>query len=221
MKQVESQKHKRRQHFNDVWIRYFHLFHLLRDIAGKYNKVKKKEILKLRASYCIRKIFRQYTKHSFQKGDTLPVRLINTIKMGLNFVEISAVDSWKIRSKQIIWNFLEKSSALHLLKSRMLKCQKHLGSIVNNLINKVDCHNQRTAWMQERWKREVSLMLGYLIDKKDKNKRLRALWKKLALILDDIRDRIIHLYLEMCYEKHRYRYFIWRREIVEGKGRLG
>ena len=120
----------------------------------------------------------------------------------------------------MVLKFLEKSSALRLLQSKMLKCQKHLASILNNLINKVDCHNQRTAWMQERWRREVHLMLGYLIDRKDKSKRPRALWKKLALILEDIRDKVIHLYLEMCYEKHRYRYFMWRKEIVEAKGKL-
>lgn len=94
-------------------------------------------------------------------------------------------------------DFLEKSSALNSLKNKILGCQMKLSSILNNLVNKVDCHNQRTAWMQERWRREIGLMLGYLIDRKDKNKRLRLLWKKLALIRDNIRDKIIHFYLEM------------------------
>lgn len=50
--------------------------------------------------------------------------------------------------------------------------------------------------------------------KRSKNK-LKVLWKKLSNITPEIKNKLIDLYLELCYERHRLSYLSWREYKLE------
>ena len=45
------------------------------------------------------------------------------------------------------------------------------------------------------------------------------LWRNLAIIPEEVMSRLIDYYLEFSYDKHRYKYHLWREYKLEKVGK--
>ena len=45
------------------------------------------------------------------------------------------------------------------------------------------------------------------------------LWRNLAVIPEEVMSRLIDYYLEFSYDKHRYKYHLWREYKLEKVGK--
>jgi hypothetical protein len=71
--------------------------------------------------------------------------------------------------------------------------------------------------MIQRWKKEIAIITNICFERKDKNKKLRTMWKKLPLIDEDVKLKIIDNYLELAESKYNVMYYLWRKQILKKK----
>lgn len=74
--------------------------------------------------------------------------------------------------------------------------------------------------MIQRWKKEIAIITNICFERKDKNKKLRIMWKKLPLIDEDVKLKIIENYLELAYSKYNIRYYLWRKQVLKKERKL-
>ena len=78
---------------------------------------------------------------------------------------------------------------------------------------------ERNGWKLDGIKKRKSCTNIVLSGKRKTNKH-KALWKKLANLTPEIKEKLIDLYLELCYERHRYKYFLWREYKLEKSNKV-
>lgn len=110
LRNAEFQRMEQRQTFATAWIRFYHTFFILKNLAKKYNKVKNKEIRNLRISYCARRVEWFYRKNKKKRGDTLDTRIQRTAVMSLSTTQIGMYDIMRKRAKDTLKIYLEKTS---------------------------------------------------------------------------------------------------------------
>jgi hypothetical protein len=110
IRHIEHHQFEKKQHFNDAWIRFFHLRHVLKNLAEKYNVVRNEEIRKIRSDWCIRRITKQVRKFLIPRAPTLEYRLHNTASCGLTLMQILVKDIVKDRTKPVLYDFLDQTA---------------------------------------------------------------------------------------------------------------
>lgn len=85
---------------------------------------------------------------------------------------------------------------------------------------KLELKKARFTWLSQRWDAEVIKMAGQCAERKDKNKKLARLWKKLLVIPQDIKRTILMQYLNFTYDKFDYNYYQWRKNCLQRLGKL-
>lgn len=69
--------------------------------------------------------------------------------------------------------------------------------------------------MEIRWKKEISLIYDQF--QNTTNRKMRQIRKKLPIIDEDIKNYILDAYLEMAQSKFKYRYYSWRKQVLENR----
>lgn len=209
---------ERRKLFIGAWIRFVMLRKVTKQIADKYNIHRDKEIKSLRTNWWLRRIANEFRAMQRRKARQKLQRDLQYIRMSLSFSHPNLQDTVNERIKPIINNFLEQTTMRYDFRNKMLICYNQLLKIKTTWAGSYTRKKIRKSFMLSIWKEEITHMIDYW-KQKFKNKRLRFLWKKLTMIDEKIRARVIELYLEFATVKYDYQYFVWRRGYLQKNGR--
>lgn len=110
IRHIEHHQFEKKQHFNDAWVRFFHLRHVLKNLAEKYNVVRDEEIRKIRSDWCIRRITKQVRKMLVHRAPTLDSRLHNNVVCGLSLMQSLVRNTVKERTKPVLYDFLDETA---------------------------------------------------------------------------------------------------------------
>lgn len=137
LRNQEFDKYERKQQFNGVWIRFYHLRNVLKNLADKFNIVKDEEIRTIRSDWCIRRITKQLKKVQLTKGQTLDQRNQNTLKFSLSFLHFfhgkSILDPESPHQKLL--RYIENTSTCYFLRTKFLACYRQLAKIKACFVN--------------------------------------------------------------------------------------
>ena len=139
------------------------------------------------------------------------------IRHGLSLIQSLTKDTVRQQTKPILFEFLEETAKCYTLKIKFLACYKQFAKIKTQWINQWEVKRQRRNWVIERWKKEIGIITNICFERKDKNKKLRIMWKKLPLINEDIKLKIIDYYMELATSKYNIRYYLWRKQVLKKK----
>jgi hypothetical protein len=109
-KNIEHDRLEKRQHFNDAWIRFYHLRYILKNLAAKYIVVRDEEIREIRSAWCIRTITKQIRKRLNKRAITLDARTRQTACYSLALLQPFIKDTIIQKSKPVIYDFLDQSA---------------------------------------------------------------------------------------------------------------
>jgi hypothetical protein len=98
---------------------------------------------------------------------------------------------------------------MHAFYGNMLRIQKF------NTIHLKALGNRMEIMAKAYWERERSFLLKQCMQKKTKHRQ--ALWKRLNLIDNSVKEAIIRVYLFRCLIRYKIRFLEWRLDFKLGQ----
>jgi hypothetical protein len=109
-KNIEQDRFEKKQHFNDAWVRFYHVRYVLKNLAAKYIAVRDEEIREIRSSWCIRTITKYLRKQLNKRAITLDARIHHTACYSLALLQPFIKDTIIQRTKPVIYDFLDETA---------------------------------------------------------------------------------------------------------------
>ena len=116
------------------------------------------------------------------------------------------------RAGSKLFAYLKDTSEIFDLKSKFRDFHKRITYIQQKYRERVSSLKSRMDFLKEYFDREKQFLVGFYINKKTK-KNSKTLVRKLNLIHDNVRDRILKIYMEKCTMEYNIKFNKWRINI--------
>jgi hypothetical protein len=107
---------------------------------------------------------------------------------------------------------MEISSMNYCTKNTFIAYYEKVTRIQQKWTSIRENQERRYETMVKLWDRETGIMTTYCMKHKNKNKKLKALLKKLQVLDPSIRDKLIRYYLKKCTHQHAANVYEWIKD---------
>lgn len=208
VEEIQRQE-QRKQLFKFWWIRKILAVNAIKSIFDTFDTRRKQIYQGYKEKLLAKRIIRIYNQQITKRGESYGERILSQIRCSSTACMTYMKDICDQRSKDIISSHMEYSSMNYFTKNKFIEYSQKIGKIQQKWFGIKRSQEHRFETMIKLWERETQRMTSYWIKHKNKNKKCKALLKKLQVLEPQIRDKLVQYYLQKCTHQHAAFVYEW------------